>query len=151
MHKFRTMVVGAEQMDRTAGVGVRTDPARGIGARNDPRRTTVGRFLRATSLDELPQLLDVLVGEMSLVGPRPERPHFVRELQEVVPKYLDRHRVKTGVTGWAQVNGLRGDTSIAERIKYDLYYVENWSLTFDIKILLRTLRVALRTHEEHDR
>jgi exopolysaccharide biosynthesis polyprenyl glycosylphosphotransferase len=151
MHKFRTMVEGAEQMDRTAGVGVRTDPARGIGARNDPRRTTVGRFLRATSLDELPQLLDVLVGEMSLVGPRPERPHFVRELQEVVPKYLDRHRVKTGVTGWAQVNGLRGDTSIAERIKYDLYYVENWSLTFDIKILLRTLRVALRTHEEHDR
>jgi exopolysaccharide biosynthesis polyprenyl glycosylphosphotransferase len=151
MHKFRTMVVGAETMDQRAGVGVRTDLERGIGARHDPRRTRLGRFLRATSLDELPQLLNVLLGEMSLVGPRPERPHFVRELQEVVPKYLDRHRVKTGVTGWAQVNGLRGDTSIAERIKYDLYYVENWSLTFDIKILLRTLRVALRAQEEHDR
>jgi len=151
MRKFRTMVVGAEEMDRTAGVEVSTDTTRGIGARNDPRRTRVGRFLRATSLDELPQLFNVLVGDMSLVGPRPERPHFVRELQEVVPKYLDRHRVKTGVTGWAQVNGLRGDTSIAERIKYDLYYIENWSLTFDIKILLRTLRVALSTREEHDR
>ncbi len=151
MHKLRTMVEGAEHMDRAAGVGVRTDPTRGIGARRDPRRTRLGRFLRATSLDELPQLFDVLLGEMSLVGPRPERPHFVRELQDVVPKYLDRHRVKTGVTGWAQVNGLRGDTSIAERIKYDLYYIENWSLSFDIKILLRTLRVALSTHEEHDR
>jgi exopolysaccharide biosynthesis polyprenyl glycosylphosphotransferase len=151
MHKFRTMVVGAEGMDQRAGVGVRTDLEHGIGARNDPRRTGLGRFLRATSFDELPQLFNVLLGEMSLVGPRPERPHFVKELQEVVPKYLDRHRVKTGVTGWAQVNGLRGDTSIAERIKYDLYYIENWSLTFDIKILLRTLRVALHAHEEHDR
>ncbi len=151
MHKFRTMVEGAEQMDREAGVAVSTDPARGIGARGDPRRTRLGRFLRATSLDEFPQLYDVCIGEMSLVGPRPERPHFVEELQEVIPKYLDRHRVKTGITGWAQVNGLRGDTSIAERIKYDLYYIENWSLSFDIRILLRTLRVALSTHEEHDR
>ncbi len=151
MHKFRTMVEGAEKMDRAAGVGVSADPGRGIGARGDPRRTRIGRILRATSLDELPQLLNVLMGEMSLVGPRPERPHFVKELQEVVPKYLDRHRVKTGMTGWAQVNGLRGNTSIAERIKYDLYYVENWSLSFDIRILLRTLRVALSAHEEHDR
>ncbi len=151
MQKFRTMVEGAEQMDRAAGVGVSVDPGRGIGARDDPRRTRAGRFLRATSLDELPQLFNVLVGEMSLVGPRPERPHFVKGLQDVVPKYLDRHRVKTGMTGWAQVNGLRGNTSIAERIKYDLYYVENWSLSFDIRILLRTLRVALSTHEEHDR
>ncbi len=151
MHKFRTMVKGAERMDRVAGVGVSADPTRGIGARDDPRRTRVGRFLRATGLDELPQLFNVLIGEMSLVGPRPERPHFVKELQDVVPKYLDRHRVKTGVTGWAQVNGLRGDTSIAERIKYELYYIENWSLSFDIRILLRTLRVALSTREEHDR
>jgi lipopolysaccharide/colanic/teichoic acid biosynthesis glycosyltransferase len=130
---------------------VQGDPARGIGAKNDPRRTRVGRFLRATSLDELPQLVNVLAGEMSLVGPRPERPHFVQELQVVVPRYLDRHRVKTGVTGWAQVNGLRGDTSIAERIRYDLYYIENWSLGFDVRILLRTLRAALSTREAHDR
>ncbi len=84
---------------------------------------------------------------MSLVGPRPERLRYVERFREIVPKYLDRHRVKTGMTGWAQVNGLRGDTSIEERVKYDLYYVENWSLAFDIKILLRTLRAALVTKE----
>jgi exopolysaccharide biosynthesis polyprenyl glycosylphosphotransferase len=151
MIKFRSMVVDAEAQDGTAGVQVRGDVARGIGARNDPRRTRVGAILRATSLDELPQLLNVLRGEMSLVGPRPERPHFVKQLQAIVPRYLDRHRVKTGVTGWAQVNGLRGDTSIAERIKYDLYYIENWSVGFDIRILLRTVRAALSTREAHDR
>ena len=84
---------------------------------------------------------------MSLVGPRPERTRLVKEFQEVVPKYLDRHRVKTGVTGWAQVNGLRGDTSIEDRIKYDLYYIENWSLAFDFRILMRTVRAALHTKE----
>jgi exopolysaccharide biosynthesis polyprenyl glycosylphosphotransferase len=151
MYKFRSMVLDAELLDRTAGLKVLDDPARGIGVRNDPRRTRFGRFLRATSLDELPQLLNVVHGEMSLVGPRPERPHFVKELQNLVPKYLDRHRVKTGMTGWAQVNGLRGDTSIAERIKYDLYYVENWSLSFDIRILLRTVRAALTFREASDR
>jgi exopolysaccharide biosynthesis polyprenyl glycosylphosphotransferase len=137
MLKFRSMVQGAESEDHTAG----------LGRRNDPRRTRLGRILRATSLDELPQLLNVLKGEMSLVGPRPERTHAVESLQESVPKYLDRHRVKTGMTGWAQVNGLRGDTSIAERIKYDLYYIENWSLAFDVKILLRTLRAAFSPRE----
>ena len=133
MYKFRSMNAGAEQFDDRARLGIR----------NDPRRTRMGTFLRKTSLDELPQLYNVIRGEMSLVGPRPERTRFVEEFREVVPKYLDRHRVKTGVTGWAQVNGLRGDTSIEERIKYDLYYIENWSLTFDIKILLRTLRASL--------
>jgi len=137
MYKFRSMVPGAERFDLEAGLGVR----------NDPRRTQIGKFLRMSSMDELPQLFNVLKGEMSLVGPRPERTHIVKEFQDVVPKYLDRHRVKTGVTGWAQVNGLRGDTSIGERIKYDLYYVENWSLTFDVKILLRTIRAALTFRE----
>ena len=117
--------------------------------RHDPRRTPVGVFLRKTSLDEIPQLLNVLKGEMSLVGPRPERPYFVEQFRKHVPQYLDRHRVKTGMTGWAQVNGLRGETSLEERIKYDLYYVENWSVAFDIRILLRTLHAALNMKEVH--
>ena len=96
-------------------------------------------FLRSTNLDELPQLINVLKGNMSLVGPRPERPHFVDKFREDVPRYMSRHHIKSGVTGWAQVNGLRGDTSIEERIKYDLYYIEHWSLFFDFKILLMTL------------
>jgi len=137
MLKFRSMVADAHHRDREAGLGMK----------NDPRRTRIGRILRATSLDELPQLFNVLKGEMSLVGPRPERTHAVESFQESVPKYLDRHRVKTGMTGWAQVNGLRGDTSIADRIKYDLYYIENWSLAFDVKILIRTLRAAISTRE----
>jgi Undecaprenyl-phosphate glucose phosphotransferase len=137
MLKFRSMKTGSEQFDGQAGLGIP----------NDPRRTRVGAFLRRTSLDELPQLVNVLRGEMSLVGPRPERTKFVEEFSDVVPKYLDRHRVKTGVTGWAQVNGFRGDTSIEERIRYDLYYIENWSLAFDIKILLRTIRAALASRE----
>ena len=95
--------------------------------------------MRRTSLDELPQLINVLLGDMSLVGPRPERPVFVEQFRQVVPRYMDRHREKAGITGWAQVNGLRGDTSIVERTKFDLYYVENWSLLLDIKILLRTI------------
>jgi Undecaprenyl-phosphate glucose phosphotransferase len=137
MIKFRSMIAGSEKSDEHAGLGIK----------NDPRRTRIGAILRRTSLDELPQLYNVLKGDMSLVGPRPERIRFVEQFQEVVPKYLDRHRVKTGVTGWAQVNGLRGDTSIDERIKYDIYYIENWSLAFDIKILLRTLRAAFVSRE----
>ncbi len=130
--KFRTMRVHAER-----GTG----PVRAL--KNDPRATTLGRFLRRFSLDELPQLINVLMGDMSIVGPRPERPHFVEQFKKAVPKYLDRHRVKTGMTGWAQVNGLRGDAPIQERTKYDIYYIENWSLVFDLKIILKTIRAVL--------
>ena len=105
---------------------------------NDPRRTRIGPFLRYTNIDELPQLWNVLRGDMSLIGPRPERPHFVEKFKEDIDRYMWRHVSKPGMTGWAQVNGLRGNTSIEERIKYDLYYLENWSLAFDFKILLRT-------------
>jgi len=132
MYKFRSMKLGSEQFDDRAGLGVH----------KDPRRTFLGSILRKTSLDELPQLFNVLRGDMSLVGPRPERTRYVEEFRTKIPKYLDRHRMKTGVTGWAQVNGLRGDTSLDERIKYDLYYIENWSLAFDVKILLRTIRAS---------
>ncbi len=104
----------------------------------DNRTTFLGRFMRRYSFDELPQLINVLLGEMSLVGPRPERPYFVQQFSRMIPRYSERHREKAGMTGWAQVNGLRGNTSIEERTKYDLYYVENWSPLFDIKILLRT-------------
>jgi len=106
---------------------------------NDERVTLFGRFLRRTSLDEVPQLLNVLKGDMSVVGPRPERPYFVEKFASDVPRYVERHKVKSGMTGWAQVNGLRGNTSIARRVEYDLYYIENWSLLFDLKIILRTL------------
>ncbi len=106
---------------------------------NDPRRTRLGKILRSLSVDELPQLINVLIGDMSLVGPRPERPVYVEEFRQSIPRYMDRHREKAGITGWAQVNGLRGDTSITERTKYDLWYVENWSLWLDIKILIRTI------------
>jgi lipopolysaccharide/colanic/teichoic acid biosynthesis glycosyltransferase len=95
-------------------------------------------------LDELPQLVNVLVGEMSLVGPRPERPHFVEQFSREVPRYGERHNERAGMTGWAQVNGLRGQTSITERTKYDLFYVENWSLAFDVKILLKTIGAVFR-------
>lgn len=105
---------------------------------DDPRRTPLGAFLRKYNIDELPQLWNVLVGEMSLIGPRPERPHFVEKFKDDISRYMWRHVSKPGMTGWAQVNGLRGNTSIEERIKYDLYYLENWSLAFDFKILLRT-------------
>jgi exopolysaccharide biosynthesis polyprenyl glycosylphosphotransferase len=108
---------------------------------NDPRRTRLGAFLRRYSLDELPQLINVLIGEMSLVGPRAERPHFVEQFRRTIPRYWERHREKAGMTGWAQVNGLRGNTSIEERTAYDLWYVENWTIWLDIKILLKTLIV----------
>jgi lipopolysaccharide/colanic/teichoic acid biosynthesis glycosyltransferase len=126
MLKFRTMYTGAEQ----AGVRMAT--------RDDPRRTPLGLLLRRASLDELPQLFNVLVGDMSLVGPRPERPVFIEEFKRQVPRYHLRHKVKSGMTGWAQINGLRGQTSIQKRIEFDLYYIENWSLMLDLKILVRT-------------
>ncbi len=112
--------------------------------RDDPRRTRMGTFLRHWSLDELPQLWNVLKGEMSIVGPRPERPAFVREFKARIPQYMLRHRVKAGITGWAQVHGWRGNTSIMKRLQYDLYYIENWSLKLDLKILWMTLRHGLR-------
>ncbi len=126
--KFRSMVENAE---------AQTGPV--WASPHDPRVTHVGRFLRRWNLDELPQLWNVLRGDMSLVGPRPERPHFVKLFRESIPRYMARHRVKCGLTGWAQVNGLRGQTPIEERIAYDLYYVENWSFWFDLKILAMTL------------
>ncbi|MDD5088491.1 MAG: sugar transferase [bacterium] len=134
MIKFRTMRTDAEQ--HTGPVWAK---------RGDPRVTRVGKFLRRWSLDELPQFWSVLRGDMSLVGPRPERPHFVEEFSKRIPQYLDRHRVKAGVTGWAQVCGLRGsDSTIDERTEYDLFYVENWSLWFDLRILLRTVTEVVR-------
>ena len=111
---------------------------------NDPRRTRLGEVIRRFSLDEFPQLINVLIGEMSLVGPRPERPEFVAQFANLVPRYRERHMEKAGMTGWAQVNGLRGQTSIEERTEYDLFYVETWSLAFDIKILLKTLAAVIR-------
>lgn len=126
--KFRTMRVGAEE--ETGAIWATA---------NDPRRTPLGRFLRRWSLDELPQLYNVLKGDMSLVGPRPERPEFVAEFKESYPQYMLRHRVRAGLTGWAQVHGLRGNTSLAKRIEYDLYYIENWSLALDVRILWMTL------------
>lgn len=130
--KFRSMRTDAE--------------AHGPGwtVKGDPRVTRVGAVLRKTELDELPQLINVLLGQMSLVGPRPERPHYVEQFREQIPRYMERHREKAGMTGWAQVNGLRGDTSIAQRTTYDLWYVENWSLWLDIKIILRTIWMAVR-------
>jgi Undecaprenyl-phosphate glucose phosphotransferase len=128
LYKFRTMVDEAEK-----------DTGPVFAQPEDPRRTPIGARLRRFNLDELPQLINVVLGHMSLVGPRPERPPFVREFKERIPQYMLRHRVKSGITGWAQVNGLRGNTSIEKRIEYDLYYIENWSLLLDVKILVLTL------------
>ena len=105
---------------------------------HDPRRTAWGAFMRRYSIDELPQLFNVLAGDMSLVGPRPEIPRYVDHFKYSIPLYMVRHQVRPGITGWAQVNGLRGDTSIRARVDYDLYYIENWSMLFDLKILLMT-------------
>lgn len=128
MLKFRSMRMDAEK--ETGPVWAKLD---------DPRRTKVGAFLRKTNLDELPQLFNVLDGDMSMVGPRPERSAFVRDFRGRIPKYMLRHKMKAGITGWAQINGLRGDTSIEDRIRYDLSYINNWSIWFDLKILIMTL------------
>ena len=128
VYKFRTMIENAEE--RTGPVWAKE---------GDVRRTDVGAFLRRTNLDELPQLFNVLKGNMSIVGPRPERPVFVEQFRKSIPQYMLRHKMKAGITGWAQVNGWRGNTSIEKRIEYDLYYIENWSLMFDIKIILMTM------------
>ncbi len=133
MIKFRSMKEGAE--DETGPIWA---------TEADPRRTRLGAFIRRFSLDELPQLINVFLGHMSLVGPRPERPVFVQQFKQIIPRYMERHQEKAGMTGWAQVSGLRGDTSILERTKYDLYYIENWSLLFDLKIVIRTLLTFLR-------
>ena len=138
MLKFRTMRVDAER--ETGPVWARPD---------DSRRTRLGTFLRRWSLDELPQLWNVLRGEMSLVGPRPERPSFVEEFRRRVPGYMLRHKVKAGITGWAQINGWRGQTSIEKRIEYDLYYIERWSLGFDLKILLLTFWSGFRNRNAY--
>ena len=127
MYKFRYMEVQPESEEKKAWT-----------VKNDPRVTPVGKFMRHTSIDELPQLFNILKGNMSLVGPRPERPFFVEKFREEIPRYMVKHQVRPGLTGWAQVNGYRGDTSIRKRIECDLYYIENWSIGFDIKIIFLT-------------
>jgi putative colanic acid biosysnthesis UDP-glucose lipid carrier transferase len=138
MYKFRTMPVGAE---------AHSGPV--WSTRSESRATPFGALLRRFSLDELPQLFNVLSGEMSLVGPRPERPEFVDRFRDRVPGYMQKHLVKAGITGWAQVNDLRGDTDLAQRIQYDLYYVEHWSPWFDLRILALTLWHILTTRHAH--
>jgi putative colanic acid biosynthesis UDP-glucose lipid carrier transferase len=138
MFKFRTMPIDAE---RHSGP---------VWSRREERRATpFGRFLRRFSLDELPQLFNVLRGEMSIVGPRPERPEFVEQFRREIPGYMQKHLVKAGITGWAQVNDLRGDTDLAQRINYDLYYIEHWSPWFDLRILALTLWHILTTRNAH--
>jgi len=127
MYKFRSMELQSPKEEKKAWT-----------VKDDPRVTAVGKFLRRTSLDELPQLFNILKGDMSLVGPRPERPLFVEKFKEEIPRYMVKHQVRPGLTGWAQVNGLRGDTSIRKRIEYDIYYIENWTIWFDFKIILMT-------------
>lgn len=128
MYKFRSMDVQAPDKEKTKWT-----------VKDDPRVTNFGKFMRKTSIDELPQLFNILKGEMSLVGPRPERPFFVEKFKEEIPRYMIKHQVRPGMTGWAQVNGYRGNTSIKKRIEYDLYYIENWTLGLDIKILFLTV------------
>ncbi len=128
MYKFRSMEVQRQSDEKKAW----TTP-------HDPRVTSVGKFIRQTSIDEIPQFWNVLKGDMSLVGPRPERPYFVEKFREEIPRYMIKHQVRPGITGWAQVNGYRGDTSIRRRIEYDLYYIENWTLGFDFKIMFLTI------------
>lgn len=128
MYKFRTMAMQKPSVEQKAWT-----------VKDDPRVTRVGKFLRRTSLDELPQLFNILMGEMSLVGPRPERPQFVEKFKEEIPRYMIKHQVRPGLTGWAQINGYRGDTSIRKRIEYDLFYIENWTMAMDFKIMFLTI------------
>ena len=128
MYKFRSMIMQDEEKEKAEW-----------STRNDPRITPVGKLIRRTSIDELPQLFNVLKGEMSLVGPRPERPQFVQKFRDEIPSYMVKHQVSPGMTGWAQINGYRGNTSIEKRIEYDLYYIENWTMVFDMKILILTI------------
>lgn len=128
MYKFRTMEIQKESEEQHAWT-----------VRDDPRVTKVGKFLRRTSIDEFPQFFNILKGDMSLVGPRPERPLFVEKFKEEIPRYMVKHQVRPGLTGWAQINGYRGDTSIRKRVEYDIYYIENWTMGFDIKILFLTV------------
>jgi exopolysaccharide biosynthesis polyprenyl glycosylphosphotransferase len=144
MWKLRSMFIDAEA--RKAQLMAADEMAGGVTfkMKNDPRVTRVGRLIRKTSIDELPQLWNVLRGDMSLVGPRPERQVFVDRFSQEMPRYFERHWVKSGLTGWAQVNGLRGNTSIEDRTLYDLHYVENWSVWLDLRILLMTVHHVLR-------
>ena len=128
MYKFRSMKIQVDEEEKVQWT-----------TKNDPRKTKFGSFIRKTSIDELPQLFNVLKGDMSLIGPRPERPHFVEKFREEIPKYMIKHHVRPGITGWAQVNGWRGDTSIHKRIEHDIYYIENWNLWLDIKIIFLTV------------
>lgn len=128
MYKFRTMEMQKPSTEQKAWT-----------VKDDPRVTKIGKLLRRTSLDELPQLFNILIGEMSLVGPRPERPQFVEQFKEEIPRYMIKHQVRPGLTGWAQINGYRGDTSIRKRIEYDLFYIENWTMSMDFKIMFLTI------------
>lgn len=128
MYKFRTMEIQKEAAEKKAWT-----------VKDDPRVTTVGKFLRKTSIDELPQFFNILKGDMSLVGPRPERPLFVEKFKEEIPRYMIKHQVRPGLTGWAQINGYRGNTSIRKRVEYDIFYIENWTFSFDVKILFLTI------------
>ncbi|WP_027208549.1 undecaprenyl-phosphate glucose phosphotransferase [Butyrivibrio hungatei] len=132
MYKFRSMRVQTESEEK-----------KGWTTKDDPRVTTIGKFIRKTSIDELPQLFNILIGQMSIVGPRPERPQFVEKFKEEIPRYMVKHQVRPGLTGWAQINGYRGDTSIRKRIEYDLYYIENWSMMFDFRIIIGTIRYGI--------
>jgi exopolysaccharide biosynthesis polyprenyl glycosylphosphotransferase len=127
MYKFRSMKVQEEEQFKWT-------------QKDDPRKTRIGSFIRKTNIDELPQFFNILKGDMSLIGPRPERPFFVDKFRDEIPKYMVKHHVRPGMTGYAQINGYRGDTSINKRIEYDIYYVENWNLFLDVKIFFMTFR-----------
>ena len=146
MLKFRSMRETTVE-EGVAALELPPDTAPG-GVEGADRRTRVGSFLRRSSIDELPQLLNVVKGQMSLVGPRPERPEFVGLFEESIYRYTDRHRVKAGITGWAQVNGLRGKTSLADRVEWDNHYIENWSLWLDLKIALMTGLAVVRSSRQ---